>query len=99
MLEEFEKGVEGRKAEAAAAAKAAEAEAKAKEASDARAVTLISKQVRVDGLKARPELNGLVGYVITTTANGRCTVALKVGEELELIALKPANLTEVVDAS
>ena len=50
-------------------------------------------------LKARPELNGLVGYVITTTANGRCTVALKVGEEVEQVNLKPANLVEAVEAS
>ena len=99
MIEEAEKNADKRKAEAEAAKAAEEAEAKAKEASDARAVSLISKQVRVDGLKARPELNGLVGYVITTTANGRCTVALKVGEEVEQVNLKPANLVEAVEAS
>ena len=64
----------------------------------AAANALVNKQVNICGLKARPELNGLVGYVLNATANGRCTVAVKVDGELEQIALKPANLGEHVAA-
>ena len=71
---------------------AAAAEAAAAAAQQAVAEGLVQQQVRISGLKARPELNGLVGYVLAATENGRCTVAVKVGEVLEQIALKPTNL-------
>ena len=76
------------KEEAAAAARAL---ADAKEQSEA----LVGKQVEIGGLKARPEANGLVGYVLSASDNGRCTVAVKINEQLEQLALRPVNLRPV----
>ena len=87
-------------AKAAAAAAAEKAKADAADAATREAVEaftlsqkLVGKQVCVQGLKGRPELNGLVGFVVRATGMGRCTVALKVGDEVEQVALKPTNLS------
>ena len=84
-------------AERAEAAKAAEAQA----AADAEvAQRLVNKSVMISGLKARPDANGLVGYVLNVTATGRCTVAIKKPDgSMEQLALKPANLSEHVEVS
>ena len=82
----------GEEAEARARGEAAAAERAQLEAA-AEAAKLVGKQVQIHGLKARPDANGAVGYVLSAAANGRCTVAVKLADALEQLALKPANLT------
>lgn len=98
ILADAEANLEAVQAADRAKAAAAAAEQKAAADAKAKALSLVRKQVKISGLKARPDLNGLVGYVLDVTPNDRCTVAVKVGEALEQIALKPANL-EQHDAS
>ena len=75
----------------AARAKAAEDEEKARLAEAAIAPTRIGKEVGLHSLKAKPELNGAKGFVISYAADkGRYTIGLPSGEQ---IALKPVNLT------
>ena len=83
-------------ADAAAAKEAAEKEEATKAAQD-----FVGKQVVISGLKARPDANGQVGYVIGVGANGRCTVAIKTGVDgqVEQLALRPANLSLHVEVS
>ena len=54
------------------------------------AAELVGQDVRVIGLKSRKDLNGLVGRVLSSTSQGRCTVEIN-GEQL---ALRPINLEE-----
>ena len=90
---------------ARAAAKKAETEAAAARAvaekeEEKRAQELVGKQVTISGLKARPDANGKVGYVVSLGANGRCTVAITSADgSVEQLALKPANLEQHVDIS
>ena len=84
---------EARSAEAQAKVAAEKAAREAEFTAAMVATKLVGKQVRVDGLKARPELNGKVGYVLNAVGNGRCTVAIKTGTDVEQVALKPANLS------
>ena len=79
------------KAKVAEVAAAATAEVEAEEAARL-AATMVGKQGQVSGLKARPEANGLTGYVMSSTPNGRCTVALQINGTVEQLALKVANL-------
>ena len=84
-------------------AKAAEEKAAAEKASyqaHVQAQGLVGKQVIIGGLMARPDANGMVGYVLNAMGNGRCTVAIKKESgEVEQLALKPDNLTLAVDVS
>jgi len=93
LLTEAEATATTRQAADAQAAAQAAVEAKAQAEQVALATALVGKQVRISGLKARPEVNGLLGYVLNMTPAARCTVAVKMGEEVEQMALKPANLT------
>ncbi len=92
MLGEAEAQRAAREAEAAAREREAAAAAEAEAEATREAAALVGKQVAISGLKARPDANGKVGYVLSATGNGRCTVAVKVGDEVEQLALRPANL-------
>ena len=103
-LDKVRAGAAARAAEAKAnEAKAAEEKAAAEKAayqSYVQAQGLVGKQVTIGGLKARPDANGMVGFVVNVTDKGRCTVAIKKESgEVEQLALKPDNLTLAVDVS
>lgn len=82
--------------EAAATAEVAEAKRALRQMVEL-AAELVGKEVRVIGLKARPEINGKLGHVLSSTDQGRCTVALQTGDKLEHLALRPINLEDVDD--
>ena len=77
----------------AAAAEAAEAQRALKQVVEL-AAELVGKEVRVIGLKARPECNGKIGNVLSSTEKGRCMVAVHVGDKVEHLAIRPINLEE-----
>ena len=82
-----------RDSEVAAAAEAAEAQRALKQVVEL-AAELIGKEVRVTGVKTRPEFNGKTGTVLSSTEKGRCMVALHIGDKIEHLALRPINLEE-----
>ena len=82
-------------AEAAEAAELAEAEAEVATRQVVNlAAQLVGSSVRIVGLKSRPELNGLVGHVLSSTDKGRCNVEVSVADTVEILALKALNLEE-----
>lgn len=102
LLSNAEEKLEEVRARAAARKAAAEAaaakEAEEKEEEEKKAQELVKKQVIISGLKARPDANGKVGYVVGLGANGRCTVAVTGADgQVEQFALKPANLSVHVE--
>ena len=57
---------------------------------------LLGRQVRIDGLQGRPELNGRCGVAGRfDAAKGRYEVAVE--GEVEAVLLKPANLQEALE--
>jgi hypothetical protein len=54
----------------------------------------VGDRVEVQGIQARPQLNGMFGTVTGRAPNGRLNVRLE-NIEQETVALKPANLTTV----
>jgi hypothetical protein len=97
LLGEAEVAQRAKDAAAAAAARQAEADEAARLAANEEATRLVGKQVRIAGLKARPDANGKVGFVLSATGTGRATVAVTSDAgQVEQMNLRPANL-EVVE--
>ena len=58
------------------------------------AAQLVGTDARIVGLRSRPECNGLVGRVLSSTDKGRCVVQVEVHGLLEVMSLRPVNLEE-----